>query len=123
MECGTQNPLFVAARAHESRPLPVEVVHRRVLAFRRRVRQRSVAEIHAVSTITRECRRQEGRIYVAERNTVGRAKAAVDGHAHDGGACNSHVERKVDDVIHGPFAAETVLALRSVVPLHQPSAV
>ena len=74
----SQNQLLVAARAHESLPLPVEVVHRRVLAFRRRVRQRSVAEIHAVSAITRECRRQEGRIHVAESNAVGRAKAAVD---------------------------------------------
>jgi hypothetical protein len=51
-----QNPMLVAARTKESLPLPVEVVHRRVLAFRRRVRQRSVAEIHAVSAITRECR-------------------------------------------------------------------
>jgi len=78
IEYRTQNPLFVAARAHESQPLPVEVVHRRVLAFRRRVRQRSVAEIHAVSAITRECRRQEGRIHVAERNAIGGVEGSVD---------------------------------------------
>jgi hypothetical protein len=103
----SKNPLLVAARAHESLPLPVEVVHRRVPAIRRRVRKRSVAEIHAVSTITRECGRQEGRIHVAECNAVGRAEAAVDGHAHDGGACSAHVKRKADDVAHRPFAAKT----------------
>ena len=107
---------------HKSLPLRVEVVHRRVLAFRRRVRQRSVAEIHAVSVITRECRRQEGRIHVAESNAVGRAKAAVDGHAHDGGACSAPVERKADDVPNSTSAAKAVLS-RALVMLLQPNAV
>ena len=62
---------------HKSLPLPVKVVYRSVLVFRRRVRQRSVAEIHAVSAFTRECRRQEECIHVAECTAVGRTEAAV----------------------------------------------
>jgi hypothetical protein len=116
----SKNQPLVAARAHESLPLPVKVVHRRALAIRRRVRKRSVAEIHAVSAIARECRRQEGLIHVAECNAVGGAEADVDGNANHSGS--AHVKRKTDDVAHSPFAAERALA-GAFVPLLQPSAV
>ncbi len=84
--------------------------------------ERSDAKIHAVSAITRECRRQEGRIYVAECNAVGGAEAAVDGHAHDGGACRVHVKRKADKVAQGTFTTETSLDC-PFVALLQPNAV
>jgi hypothetical protein len=106
----------------ESLPLPVEVMHRRVLAIRRRVRERSVAKIHAVPTIASERGGQERRMHVPERNAVGRTEAAVDGHAHDGGACSAHVKRKANDVPLRPLAAETVIT-GSIVPLLQPDAV
>jgi hypothetical protein len=92
-------------------------MYRRVLAFRQLVRERSVAKIHAVSAIPSECRRQERRIHVAERNTVGHTEAAVDGHAHDGGACSAHVDRKANNVAYSPRAA--VSSLTGFVPLEQ----
>ncbi len=55
-------------------------------------------------------RRQEGYIHVAKCKAVGLAKAAVDRHAHDGGACSAHVERKADDVPNSTSAADVVLA-------------
>jgi hypothetical protein len=75
---------------------------RRVQNF---VRQRTFAEIHAVSSITRESGRQEKGLDVEECSAVGHSKAAVDGSAQRSTTNTSHVNLNADNVARNTFVA------------------
>jgi hypothetical protein len=83
---------------------------------RRRVRERPFAEIHAVSSITRESGQQERGLGIEECSAVGHSKAAVDGSAQRSTTNRSHVNLNADNVARNPFVAVSFAAASVLQP-------